>query len=96
VDTNQSYRIVSQKKHAFSVLTLRCSSGTDRLAASANAVVVTLNYRLGPLGFLVTEEDTSIGNGGMHGIAVSGGECGGGGGSGGGGSGGGGGGGGGG
>lgn len=37
-----------------------------RLAAATRAVVVTINYRLGPLGFLVTDWS---GRGGMHGIA---------------------------
>jgi len=39
------------------------------LAATANAVVVTVNYRLGPLGFLVGANDREDeGNGGMNGF----------------------------
>eukprot|EP00037_Helgoeca_nana_P015654 m.146565 g.146565 ORF g.146565 m.146565 type:complete len:565 (+) comp23116_c0_seq1:43-1737(+) len=41
---------------------------SDKLALAADAVVVTINYRLGPLGFLVTDEADALGNGGMHGI----------------------------
>eukprot|EP00038_Savillea_parva_P027938 m.62359 g.62359 ORF g.62359 m.62359 type:complete len:650 (+) comp8082_c1_seq1:24-1973(+) len=39
-----------------------------RLAEATGAVVVTINYRLGPLGFLVTDEDDALGNGGMNGL----------------------------
>jgi hypothetical protein len=50
-----------------------CRLDGANLAASAQAVVVTLNYRLGPLGFLVTDTPsggnrTTQGNGGMNGF----------------------------
>ena len=47
--------------------------GTN-LAADAKIVAVTLNYRLGPLGFMVTDEQGDgggLGNGGMNGLLDS-------------------------
>ena len=41
------------------------------LAANAKIVAVTLNYRLGPLGFMVTDEQSGVGNGGMNGLLDS-------------------------
>lgn len=38
------------------------------VAGSSDVVVVSINYRLGPLGFLVTDEPDVKGNGGMNGI----------------------------
>jgi len=42
----------------------------EHLAADECTVVVTANYRLGPLGFLPTgaEEGLGLGNGGMNGV----------------------------
>eukprot|EP00041_Stephanoeca_diplocostata_P020449 m.458130 g.458130 ORF g.458130 m.458130 type:complete len:606 (-) comp21581_c0_seq1:234-2051(-) len=39
------------------------------VAGSSNVIVVSINYRLGPLGFLVTDDPDVHGNGGMNGIA---------------------------
>ena len=38
------------------------------MAVSTESIVVTFNYRLGVLGFLLTDEESDKGNGGMNGL----------------------------